>query len=297
MGSWFSFGPVAPPAIKLGELLQQKTDAVEQFRDNYRRLGFAVVEVNDEFVNLCAKYRNTCDEWFKSHNFNEKQKFENKPKDELFAELGRKPNEGYVLTAHKKEYLKFKAGSDRELFPTDEIYDQCQVLIKQWRVMAEACLDTILLEKALDEKTKEEDSIVTEEELENIKKFGEIHASVSQIHYFKERTIEEEKMTEDEKISNRTIEMPLGEHVDTGVITLIMCSDISGLEMLDRRSNQYFKCENMYEAGKHMFIIAGRKLELFSSKKQIMSTWHRVKIDIKTERYSLLYFWEIQKDH
>jgi len=300
MGTWFSSAPVAPPAIKIGDLLKQKSDALDQFRDDYRKLGFAVIEANDEFVNLCTKYRNTCDQWFKSKTFREKQQFESKPKDELFAELGRRPNEGYVLTQHKKEYLKFKAGSDRDLFPTEEIYDQCQVLIKQWRVMAESCLDVILLEPCVDEKTKEDTTLVSEEDVENIKKFGEIHASVSLIHYFKQLRGENEqdkKLTEEEEIANRTIEVPLGEHVDTGVITLILCSDISGLEMLDRRSNQYFKCENMYDAGKHMFVIAGRKLELFSTNKPIESTWHQVKIDVNTERYSLLYFWEIQKDH
>jgi len=299
MGGWFSSAPDTPRPIKISDLLQENATEVGRFREELRRLGFTVVELNDEFVGLCDKYRKTCDQWFKDNAFGEKKKFESKYKDELFEQMGRRPNEGYILTANKKEYLKFKAGTHRELFPTDEIHDQCQVLITQWRTISEACLDAILTEPCSDEKTNEQTAIVTQEELDGIKQFGKIHGSVSLIHYFKQLRgeKEEKKLTEEEELSNRTVEIPLGEHVDTGVITCILCSDIPGLDMMDRRSNKYFLCESMYEPARHMFVIAGRKLELFSSKKPITPTWHQVKIDVNTERYSLLYFWEIQKDH
>ena len=98
-------------------------------------------------------------------------------------------------------------------------------------------------------------------------------------------------------------------------MTFISCSDIKGLQILDRKSNSYFHCEPLFDSTKHIFVIAGRysffilytnqkinkktkrKMELFSWKKPIKPTWHQVEIPLATERFSLLYFMEIQKDH
>ncbi len=65
---------------------------------------------------------------------------------------------------------------------------------------------------------------------------------------------------------NRTVEVPLGNHIDTGLMTFISCSDQHGLQVLDRYSQQYFYPELIFDPSKHIFVIAGRKMELFTWK-------------------------------
>jgi len=222
--------------------------------------------------------------------------------DELFKELGRKPNIGYVLTPQKKEYLKFKEKTNRSMFPSNTIYEHFQTLFTTWREIGEKAIETLCTEVVVDPKTKQSATLIEADELENLKKFGRLHSSISLIRYFSKLAeagdVEAEaKLSEDEKLCNRTVEIPLGKHVDTGVITLILSSDVPGLQMLDRRSNQYFFCEKAFPDPKYMFVIAGRKMEMFSWKKKIHPTWHFVQVPTDTVRYSTMYFMEIQKDH
>merc|ERR1712154_260670 len=130
---------------------------------------------------------------------------------------------------------------------------------------------------------------------DNIRKFAGIHASISLIHYFNKNgeKEEEEKLTGEDRLKNRTLEIPLGKHVDTGVMTLITCSDVVGLEVLDRKTDKYYYPEQTFDPKKHIFCIVGRKMELFSHKKEIKATWHQVRIPVEKERSSLLYFMEI----
>ena len=80
-------------------------------------------------------------------------------------------------------------------------------------------------------------------------------------------------------------------------MTFILCSDFSGLQILDRKTNKYIPVEDHYDANKCMSVIAGRKMEhIFLWKEVIPATWHYVKIPIEQEKLSLLYFLEIQKD-
>ena len=89
-----------------------------------------------------------------------------------------------------------------------------------------------------------------------------------------------DEMTEDEKLMNRVLEIPLGKHVDTGILTCKICSGTSGLEILNRNNNEYFDSEKLYTPIKHMFVTPGRKMELFSYHKRIPACWHRVKIPV-----------------
>jgi len=66
--------------------------------------------------------------------------------------------------------------------------------------------------------------------------------------------------------------------------------------MLDRKTGKYFPCEQYYSSNKHMFVIAGKKMEIFANLKPINPTWHQVRIPVTSERFSLLYFVEIQKE-
>ena len=406
MGSFFSklltssnAQPIAPPVIKQEDLLNNDEKTIEQLRENYRTLGFAVVECTDEFKTLCSRYRGSCEDWFHENTFASKKEWIAPKIDNL---LGR-PNIGYILTPHKKEYLRFKDSTKKEQFPSEDIYNQFQELIQQWHNIANVSMRSILTENVLysekmhprhqlksnqyknnnnNKKGKQKKVEPTMqpicEEVDKIAQFGKIHSSISIVHYFKENegvtvgenvnnnvnengeektrnkdendekkqekggekaekkensvethkdTRENENKNEkketkkgddddvksevkdgggndeigesDLSISNRTEAIALDKHNDTGLMTFIICSDVNGLEMLDRGTDKYFHCEpHYYDKNKcHMFIIAGRKMEIFSFKKEIKATWHRVTIPVEQERMTLLYFMEITKEH
>eukprot|EP01084_Bolivina_argentea_P049784 91566_1 len=125
MGSFFaSFGqPTLPIAVKEMDLTNGDEKAIEQFRNDYRFLGVAILEMDEKFIQTTTDYRSICGKWFNETNFTEKKKYIAESKDALFKELGRRPNIGYILTENKKEYLKFKDSSSIDMFPTKQIYD------------------------------------------------------------------------------------------------------------------------------------------------------------------------------
>merc|ERR1719283_654291 len=112
--------------------------------------------------------------------------------------------------------------------------------------------------KDSDEKEAKVEPLTSAEDRENVRKFGAIHASISLIHYFDKKCGKEDeaKLDEDDRLKNRTEEVPLGKHVDTGLMTLITCSDVAGLEVLDRRSDKYYHAEKQFDERKHVFVIA-----------------------------------------
>eukprot|EP01083_Nonionella_stella_P195534 720231_1 len=311
--------PTLPIPVKEIDLFSKDENAIKQFRSDFRNLGFAVLEMDESFWECAREYRTLSSNWLYNNSIQHKLKYESVAKDELFAELGRKPNIGYILTEYKKEYLKYKNTSNEDTFPSKQIYNSFKKLFSKWNNAAMTCMDTILSEpikknpnkkqnyvEEKDEKNDDEiyangmEPLTSKIDRDNIRKFGAIHSSLSLIHYFSRRCAkeDEEKLaTRDEKLTNRTVEVPLDVHVDTGVITMVSCSDVCGLEMLDRKTNKYFKPEEIFDPNKHVFCHAGRKMELFSWKNAIKPTWHAVRIPLSTNRLCLLYFMEIQKDH
>jgi len=262
-----------------------------------------VLEMDDHFHSVTMQYRKTCSDWFGGHSLTDKKQFVAETKDPLFKELGRRPNIGYILTEHKKEYLKFKDSSTEDMFPSADIHSRFKALFQIWNEVALICMDTVLSETVPSSAPSSDgvdslEPLTSAEDRSNVRKFAGIHSSISLIHYFAKNGEKEEecKMEEDERVQNRTEEIPLGKHVDTGLMTLIECSDVVGLEVLDRKSNTYYYPESMFDPKKHLFVIAGRKMELFTHKKEVKSTWHRVRIPVENERNSLLYFMEIVKD-
>jgi len=296
MGSFLcaNNGMIVPETIKEQDLFDGNEDAINKFRNNFRNLGFVVLEMNDDFNALTAKYKQICGSFFESHNFNQKMKFEAEEKDELFKDLGRKPNIGYILTKNKKEYLKFKRGSDISSFPNDDIHETFKLLFDRWKKTVDTTIHTVLSETAKNERSNKIECLTEEKERDSIVKFAGKHGSISVIHYFNKLN---EINSDDDKIWNRTTDIPLGKHHDTGLMTFILCSDVKGLQILDRKTQEYFHCEPLFESDKHCFVIPGRKMELFSWKKPIKPCWHQVKVDLKDSRYSTLFFVEIQKDH
>eukprot|EP01084_Bolivina_argentea_P221478 375109_1 len=289
-----------PSAIKEISLMNNNEDAIKQFRDNYRRLGFAVIEMDNDFNANSKFYRSICSKWFKENTFEDKKQYSTKFSNELCKELRTKRHSGYILTENEKEYLRFKKTTDSLLFPTKQIHDEYHKLFNRWNIFTNKCIDVVFDEttNVFDNKsqTYNIESLLNQQEKDELIQRNKKYSSISVIHYFSEND-EEKKDIDEKQIGKRVNEVALDAHQDTGVMTFILCSDVVGLNVLNRKTNEYIAIEQHYNSNNCCFVIAGRKMEhIFSWKKIISATWHSVKIPVDQERLSLLYFLEIQKD-
>merc|ERR1712008_135247 len=142
-------------------------------------------------------------------------------------------------------------------FPTASMYTKFKQLYKIWDDAAMCCMETVLSEPVkIKKKSNSNNEEETNEKLpdgfealtrkidrDNVRKFGGIHSSISLIHYFDQKCAKDEEnelKSEEDRLSNRTMEVPLDKHVDTGLLTLITCSDVPGLQILDRKTDTYF---------------------------------------------------------
>lgn len=288
-----------PTPIKEYDLEKSKNESISQFRDNLRNLGFVVIEMNDDFNKNALEYRNLCKQWFYENSFDDKYQYASKYDSELSKQIGHKPNVGYILTENIKEYIRYKTKTNNELFPNKNFQNIFNKLFKRWNKFTNQCIDIIFDEKVkvFDNKTQTINSecLLSENEKNELIERNAKYSSISCIHYFGNG--DNDDLKENQNINQRDNEIALEKHQDTGVLTFILCSDVAGLKILDRKSNKYVKVENIYDHNKCLFIIAGRKMEhVFSWKHKIEATWHSVNIPVNTERFSLLYFLEIQKD-
>jgi len=93
------------------------------------------------------------------------------------------------------------------------------------------------------------------------------------------------------------------EHTDTGILTLILCSKVPGLQVWDRKNNRWaeiekeliekYKSKNPRE---HLVVcIMGEKIRMFANSPSLVPTLHRVMVADGVERSSLLYFMDTAK--
>jgi len=88
-------------------------------------------------------------------------------------------------------------------------------------------------------------------------------------------------------------------HTDTGILTVIVCSRVPGLQVWDRKNNDWLPVEKLLletckKEGEHLAIcIMGEKMGLFTD--VLTATLHRVMVQPNTVRYSMLYFMDTAK--
>ena len=117
--------------------------------------------------------------------------------------------------------------------------------------------------------------------LKPIKDFFPEGSSVSVIRYF---------AASDQETN---LHSPCDEHFDTGVLTLIMISEVPGLEVQDQKSGKWLELEKLGTPG-DLVVIMGRKVEmLFSKEANLKPTFHRVRIPKNVERHSILFFFDL----
>jgi len=86
--------------------------------------------------------------------------------------------------------------------------------------------------------------------------------------------------------------VPSKTHTDTGLITLILCNDVPGLQVKPHQGDEFLNVEELYAPHDHLFIIIGQKMSLFAlnSPSAFQPTVHKVSIPYRVQRHSLLYF-------
>jgi len=111
-------------------------------------------------------------------------------------------------------------------------------------------------------------------------------SSLSLIHYIKQQVTD--GVTEDTHEPSKT-------HTDTGVLTLIVCASVPGLQVQDRVTEDFLEVEKLVEPREHIFCILGRKTEIFGQTTPAIftPTVHRVCLPFGVERYSLLFFMDV----
>jgi len=94
-----------------------------------------------------------------------------------------------------------------------------------------------------------------------------------------------------------TATTPSNEHVDTGLLTFIICAAVPGLQVKDRESGQWIEVEKLVSPLEDMFVILGRKMELLAQETPpyFTATEHRVALPPDTERHSLLFFLDVKQ--
>jgi len=86
---------------------------------------------------------------------------------------------------------------------------------------------------------------------------------------------------------------PLGEHVDTGIMTLIRISEVQGLQVFDQLHKKFLNLEEIGPVG-DLVLIMGRKIEFLLEKgAKLTPTLHKVVIPKKRERFSILFFMDL----
>lgn len=239
-----------------------------------RERGYCVIDPGDQTAGLVQSCKDSVAEFF-SLPLEDKVAFEMPVSTDPLLR-GRRPNRGYIR-GKGKEYLKIRLIDESKSYPKDppaleenfrtgmdamrDIAFNALYGLGTVEVGGNTCLDVVAVDK--------------------IKSFFPEGSSVSVIKYF----VEDEGTEEDH--------VPLGEHVDTGVMTLIRISEVPGLQIFDQLHQKFLNVEELGEVGS-LVLILGRKIELLLSRSvKLEPTLHKVVIPKNKERFSILFFMDL----
>eukprot|EP01089_Gocevia_fonbrunei_P001631 TRINITY_DN11513_c0_g1_i1.p1 TRINITY_DN11513_c0_g1~~TRINITY_DN11513_c0_g1_i1.p1 ORF type:complete len:281 (-),score=49.62 TRINITY_DN11513_c0_g1_i1:8-850(-) len=238
----------------------------------------------------------------------------------------RKVNYGYVSVQGVKEYFKKGITDPDESYPDqpENLKETFQTVYQTLQNIADEGLKEIATYTYKDSSTHYSAKLYSE-----VAEIVQKRSSISLIHYYaqdekkttdyvekhdpnrealeemdfhakgKEKVeIEKEEETDDKEKENsdkRKVVTPSATHTDTGLLTLISCSFVPGLQVLDRASGAFLDVEKIADPGKDLFIIMGRKITQLSTNHSglFIPTTHRVVLPPNTERNSILYFQDV----
>jgi len=286
-----------PVEVEISQLLAGDKDAVANYLKDLSELGYAVIRLNEESENLLREYENMSREFFEL-DMKTKEEFRGKEKDPLLAEIGPRPNIGYIHTK-PKEYLKLRGTDPIESVPEkpDGFRDSFKRTAEFFATLGDKCLLYVGTCPTSDGKNYMKDDV-----LKSARSLSLDGSSISSIRYFKQTDgPEAASVNVPDEYGNTNAEgdegLRLGIHADTGLLTFIRCACVPGLQIENRVTKEYFTAEEKFEPEKHLFCISGRKLHMMSAgdEKIFIPTLHRVLFDPTVERNSLLYFMDFRK--
>jgi len=234
-------------------------EACEKLRDH----GYIILPIEDEKSQIIENMYET------SVNFFSK---ETKEKKQVGPIENRADRVGYIRVKDIKEYLKLHKNQG-----TEHLGDS----FKNFYEFLHQLTSNVFKHLSIYPHPKLKNEPLIKEYLrKDIEELVGPKSSVSIINYFVLDAQSEE------------VHFPSSEHEDTGLLTTVVCSNVSALQMFDRVKNEYINVESLPEckAKKCVFIFLGTKIELVSNCTQFPGTKHQVALKKNQERMSMLYF-------
>jgi len=198
-----------------------------------------------------------------------------KNKDEM------KQNIGYIHITGIREYIKLRPSDEENYWPRKPegfraIFDNFFISYKN---IANTCLE--ILSNFVEEgrHNPKKLPLIDKEKLEAIQEFLDSKSSVSMIHYFQNK-------------ENETC--ACGEHTDTGILTLLMHTQVPSLEIWDKSLEKFVKIEELTEST-DLILFMGEKIPMFTGSKKFIATPHRVIMPPGKERISLALLLDVAK--
>eukprot|EP01120_Amphizonella_sp_Union-15-10_P003408 TRINITY_DN13828_c0_g1_i1.p1 TRINITY_DN13828_c0_g1~~TRINITY_DN13828_c0_g1_i1.p1 ORF type:complete len:304 (+),score=72.63 TRINITY_DN13828_c0_g1_i1:31-912(+) len=278
-----------PPSIAASSLNSSSPhcqSAAKQLYNSFKRHGFASVCLDEE-ISRCLKvldsFYQAGDEFFEK-DLSQKQ---------TLKQVNSKSydSRGYVQVEHLKEYLKVTNGYLNEIpqCPKEltDAYDAAYPLLRD---ISWLCFKEFMKFKE-NENMK---SLLSPSEIDTILGVADSMSSLSLIHYFKKNDKEFiPTFPKSDKVPD-SHSMPSLPHQDTGLLTLAVVSKVPGLQIFDKRSQDWLEVEKLYPP-KTLLLWLGEKVPLFSGSNDFEATLHRVVLDKLEERTSMIFLLDVGK--
>lgn len=269
--------PLLPDPINERDVLSHA--AAHQILDSLRERGYCVIRPETETADLVKSCKESVADFFLLP-LEDKKVFESPENPDPLLK-GRRANRGFVQ-GKSKEYLKIRMIDKETSYPTSPT-DLQDKFSRSMKAMSEISINALyaLGDVPVDESNTDNNGWLDIKATDNVKSFIPEGSSVSVIKYF-----QIDGDTEDDH-------EPLGEHVDTGIMTLIRVSEVQGLQVYDQLHKKYLNVEEIGQVG-DMVLIMGRKIEFLLHKDvKLTPTVHRVIIPKNKERFSILFFMDL----
>jgi len=266
--------PTLPPKISFTEFITESSEeAADSFAQSMIDQGFVILTLDGgDAKEDIERYFAEGARFFGEQDFEEKEKLEKK--HELWS--NRKANKGYIHVKDVKEYLKLSLVEEEYPTHPDTLKPAFDKVFSSLNEIAKRGLGVLSTYKV------DGTPYIKEDIYAHLQRKVDEKSSISLIHYF--------AAAEDGTPSN--------EHVDTGLLTLIICAQVPGLQVKDRLTEQWLEVEKMVTPGVDMFIIMGKKMELLANVHNenplFKATFHQVALPNGTERSSLLFFLDVK---
>jgi isopenicillin N synthase-like dioxygenase len=302
---------IVPPPILVSDLVSDDPDAGRtQLCEYLVKYGFAVLRDSPENVEMVRECRSKVSEFFHLP-MEEKKKYEIFVEDDIRGK--RRVNRGYLSYQHK-EFLKIRLNDPQESYPTVEgLHHAFSSAMNHMHDIVHSALRKVSI--GSQEVFADSDGPwIKPDFLETAKEFLIGGSSLSVIRYYNMMNIPAESIIE-EKVSDPSYEdsmapksveddvggsagashIPCGEHYDTGIFTLILLSEIPGLQVENRETKEWIPIEKVGQTG-DFALIMGRKIDLLKAHRDLplKPTFHRVEKSNDIERQSILFFYDLQ---